>query len=86
MDLYACSMCGHIYDSNKGEPKVFNKLLCNSEDALCDLSTVSTTPYVKGGTDFTALPENWKCPVCGYPKKYYRKITPEPLKSIRTIA
>ena len=30
MDLYACSMCGHIYDSVKGEPKNFAKLLCDT--------------------------------------------------------
>ena len=86
MDLYACSMCGHIYDSVKGEPKVFNKLLCDSGKISCGVLGDKAAPYVKTGTDFTALPEDWKCPVCGYPKKYYRRITPEPLKAIRTIA
>jgi rubredoxin len=79
-------MCGHIYDSVKGEPKVFNKLLCDSEKISCGVLGDKAAPYVKAGTDFTVLPEDWKCPVCGYPKKYYRKITPEPLKAIRTIA
>ena len=86
MDMYACSMCGHIYDPAKGEPKSFAKILCDSGKGPCDVVAGEVAPYVKPGVEFSALPDDWKCPVCGYPKSYYRKLTPEPLKALRTIA
>jgi len=86
METYACSMCGHIYDPAKGEPKSFSKILCDSGKGPCDTVAVEITPYVKPGTAFSGLPATWICPVCGNLKSYYRKLQPERLNSIRTIA
>jgi len=87
MDRYVCKMCGHIYDPAKGEGKPFKVMLCDS--SKMDEYQCSREPnvlYVAPGTDFTSLPADWKCPVCGYPKSYYQKIEAEPLAALRTIA
>lgn len=85
MDLYVCKMCGHIYDPEKGEAKSFSRVLCDSGKARCEITEGEPSPYVKPGTDFSMLPANFRCPVCGYPKSYYRKQVSEPLKGLRTI-
>jgi len=86
METYACSMCGHIYDPAKGEPKSFSKILCDSGKGPCTADAVGeVAPYVKPGTPFSALPPSWVCPVCGNLKSYFRVQREERLKSIRTI-
>ncbi|HVP94986.1 MAG TPA: rubredoxin [Methanoregulaceae archaeon] len=88
MDKYRCMMCGHVYDPAKGEPRGFNTILCNSETMeLYECKPGGDSkPYVTAGTDFTTLPDNWRCPTCGYPKSYYRKVEPDTLNSMRTIS
>ena len=88
MDKYVCTMCGHVYDPAKGEPRGFKTILCNFSDMeqyQCKPGELDT-PYVKPGTDFSALPADWKCPTCGYPKSYFRKQTPDTLTTMRTIS
>ena len=88
MDKYICKMCGHVYDPAIGEAKPFRVILCDSyrmPSLQCDPAK-ETGPYVPAGTDFSALPEGWVCPVCGYPKSYYQKIMPEPLHALRTVS
>ena len=87
MDKYECMMCGHTYDPAKGENKVFTTILCNSsqmESYQCKPGEIKNA-YIKPGTDFSALPADWKCPTCGYPKSYYRKQSPDTLTAMRTI-
>ena len=86
MDKYRCMMCGHVYDPAKGESRGFNTILCNSATMeLYQCTPGDTTMYVKPGIDFAKLPDDWKCPTCGYPKSYYRKVEPDTLQSMRTI-
>jgi rubredoxin len=88
MDTYICRMCGHIYDPAKGEAKPFKMILCNPADMQslqCDPVLGVTKPYIPPGTPFSALPDDWVCPVCGYPKAYYQKQVPATLHSMRTI-
>jgi rubredoxin len=88
MDKYVCMMCGHTYDPLKGESREFRTILCNSsemESYQCKPGEITNT-YIKPGTDFSALPADWKCPTCGYPKTYYRKQAVDSLTSMRTIS
>lgn len=50
-DRYYCSICGYIYDPEKGEPRK------------------NTAP----GTNFDDLPDLWRCPSCGAPKRRFRR-------------
>ena len=87
MDKYVCTMCGHIYDPVKGESREFMTLLCNSsemESYQCKPGEIRNVS-IKPGTDFSALPADWKCPICGYPKSYYRKQAADTLSAMRTI-
>ena len=43
---YVCSICGYVYDEEKGSPQ----------------------QNIPAGTKWEALPENWKCPLCGAAK------------------
>jgi rubrerythrin len=73
-------------DPAGGETKAFNTILCNTdrmEQYECKI--ISPTP-IKPGTDFARLPADWKCPACGYPKSYYRKVVPDTLTAMRTIS
>ena len=86
MDKYVCMMCGHTYDPAVGETKAFTTILCNSkimEEYDCKI--MSAKP-IKSGTDFSAIPADWKCPTCGHPKSYYRKQMPDNLTTMRTIS
>ncbi len=85
MDTYICRMCGHVYDPAKGEAKMYSILLTGVGEAS-EQSKAVTGPYIKSKTDFTALPGDWKCPVCGYPKASFQKKVPERLASMRTIS
>jgi rubredoxin len=85
MDKYVCTMCGHIYDPAKGESRPFITILCNT-DNIERYECRPTKAYVEPGTDFTALPADWKCPCCGYPKSYYRKQVQDTLHALRTIS
>lgn len=85
MDKYVCTMCGHIYDPAKGESKVFTTILCNT-DRMSEYECRMTLPApIPPGTDFSKLPADWKCPTCGHPKSYYRKMQPDTLAAMRTI-
>jgi rubredoxin len=81
MDKYACTMCGHIYDPAKGEKWDYCVTLVNSANALPEIGKTG----IRAGTDFSAVPASFRCPTCGYPKSYYRKIVPATLHSMRTI-
>jgi len=85
MDKYICTMCGHIYDPEKGEPRPFVTILCNT-DNIERYECRPTAAYVKAGTDFPSLPSDWKCPCCGYLKSYYRKKVQDTLHAMRTIS
>jgi rubredoxin len=47
---YSCSICGYIYDSEKGENR----------------------KGVSPGTPFEDLPDTFRCPSCGAPKRRFR--------------
>ncbi len=83
MDKYICKMCGHIYDPAVGEAKKYSILLTGVGEAG---PAQADGPYIKAGTDFSALPADFKCPVCGVNKSYFRKQMPERLASMRTMA
>ena len=83
MDIFTCRMCGHVYDPVKGEAKKYSILLSGVGEAG---TPQAAGPYVKAGTDFSDLPQDWKCPVCGASKSYYRKQMPERLAALRTLA
>jgi len=83
MDTYICRMCGHVYDPAKGEAKKYTILLTGVGEAG---QVQAEDPFVKAGTDFSALPADWKCPVCGANKSYFRKQAPERLASMRTMS
>jgi len=83
MDTYICKMCGHVYDPAKGEAKKYTILLTGVGETG---SAQADGQFVKPGTDFSALPADWKCPVCGVNKSYFRKQMPERLASMRTMA
>lgn len=51
MEKYTCSICGHTYNPDKGEPQ----------------------QNIPPGREFTDLPDNWQCPVCGASKKNFKK-------------
>jgi rubredoxin len=76
-------MCGHIYDPAKGEARKYSILLTGVGEAG---PAQADGPAVKAGTDFSALPADWRCPVCGVPKSYFRKQMPERLADLRTLA
>jgi rubredoxin len=76
-------MCGHVYDPAKGEAKKYTILLTGVGETG---SAQADGQFVKPGTDFSALPADWKCPVCGVNKSYFRKQMPERLASMRTMA
>ncbi len=52
MKSYQCSICGHIYNPEKGEPE----------------------QGIKAGTDFSDLPDDWTCPVCGATKDKFNPV------------
>lgn len=52
MDKYQCTICGYVYDPEKGDP---------------DHS-------VAAGTDWSAVPDSWTCPVCGAPKSEFEAL------------
>jgi rubredoxin len=86
MDKYTCMMCGHIYDPAVGETKAFSTILCNTdrmEEYECKVIAAKPIP---AGTDFKDIPADWKCPSCGHPKSYYRKMVPDTLRAMRTIS
>ncbi len=68
MDKYVCMMCGHVYDPAVGESKAFTTILCNSTEMDQYQCKIMSAAPIKAGTDFAALPADWKCPTCGYPK------------------
>ena len=86
MDKYVCMMCGHIYDPAVGETKAFNNTILVNTDrmALYENKVMAAAP-IKAGTDFSKIPADWKCPSCGHPKSYYRKVVPDTLTAMRTI-
>ena len=87
MDKYVCMMCGHIYDPAVGETKAFNNnILCNTDRMEIYQCKVMAAEPIKPGTDFKNLPADWKCPSCGHPKSYYRKMEPDTLRAMRTIS
>ena len=86
MDKYECMMCGHVYDPANGESKAFTTILCNSTEMDQDQCKIMSAEPIKAGTDFSALPGDWKCPTCGYPKSYYRRVVPNTLTAMRTIS
>jgi rubredoxin len=86
MDKYVCTMCGHIYDPAKGEPKAFMTILCNTDNMDRYQCKPDAKPSIPPGTDFAKLPADWKCPTCGYPKSYYRKMVQDTLHAMRTIS
>ncbi|MDD1702712.1 MAG: rubredoxin [Methanoregula sp.] len=86
MDKYRCMMCGHVYDPAKGEPAAFKTILCNFENMEDYQYKPDAEMAVKPGMDFSALPADWKCPTCGHPKSYFRKVVPDTLASMRTIS
>lgn len=85
MDKYRCTMCGHVYDPSIGETKGFNTILCNFAEMEKYSCKVMAANPISPGTDFAKLPADWKCPSCGYPKSYYRKVVPDTLTAMRTI-
>jgi len=85
MDKYRCMMCGHVYDPAKGESKAFTTILCNFEHMDDYQCKPGADVAVKPGTPFSALPADWKCPTCGYPKSYYQKVVPDTLHAMRTV-
>ncbi len=87
MDKYVCMMCGHIYDPAVGETKAFNNTILVNTDrmALYENKVMAAEP-IKAGTDFKNIPADWKCPSCGHPKSYYRKMEVDTLTSMRTIS
>jgi len=87
MDKYVCMMCGHIYDPKVGETKAFNNTILVNTDSMEQYEgKIMAAEPIKAGTDFSALPADWKCPTCGHPKSYYRKMMPDTLSSMRTIS
>lgn len=86
MDKYRCTMCGHVYDPAVGETKAFNTILCNTDRMEQYECKVMAAAPIKAGTDFSKIPADWKCPSCGYPKSYYRKVEADPLTAMRTIS
>ena len=87
MDKYVCMMCGHIYDPAKGETKAFNNtILVNTDRMELYEGKVMAAQPIKAGTDFKDLPADWKCPTCGYPKSYYRRMEADTLAAMRTIS
>ncbi|PKG31530.1 rubredoxin [Methanoregula sp.] len=86
MDKYVCTMCGHIYDPAVGETKAFSTILCNTDRMQEYECKVLAADPIPPGTDFSKVPADWRCPSCGYPKSYYRKIEAETLREMRTIA
>ncbi len=86
MDKYVCMMCGHVYDPAVGETKAFTTILCNSDTMEKYECKIMSADPIKAGTDFAALPADWKCPTCGHPKSYYRKQVPDTLAAMRTIS
>jgi rubredoxin len=78
-------MCGHTYDPAKGEQKAFTTILCNFTDMESYQCKIMSPTPIPPGTDFSKLPADWKCPSCGYPKSYYRKVVPDTLAAMRTI-
>jgi rubredoxin len=85
MDKYRCTMCGHVYDPTVGETKAFSTILCNTDRMEQYECKVMAAAPIKPGTKFADLPADWKCPSCGYPKSYYRKVVPDILTAMRTI-
>jgi rubredoxin len=85
MDTYICRMCGHIYDPAKGEVKKYTILLTGVGEGTEQPQTTAGA-YIKTGIEFSALPEDWKCPVCGAKKAYFQKTVPERLAGLRTIS
>ena len=86
MDKYRCTMCGHVYDPAVGETKAFNNtILCNTDRMELYSCKVMATAPIPAGTDFSKLPADWRCPSCGHPKSYYRKVVPDTLTAMRTI-
>lgn len=86
MDKYVCKMCGHTYDPARGEPKSFSRILCDSGKGQCEIATKEQTPYVRPGVAFQDLPNEFRCPVCGYPKSYFQKRGQERLAALRTLS
>ena len=78
-------MCGHIYDPAKGEDRKYSYLLTGVGEGAEQPKT-TTGSYIKPGIEFSALPEDWKCPVCGAKKAYFQKTVPERLTAMRTIS
>ena len=77
MDAYRCMMCGHIYDPAVGETKAFNNTILVNTDRMEEYEgKVMASQPIKPGTPFSALPADWRCPTCGYPKSYYQKVAP----------
>jgi rubredoxin len=85
MDKYVCMMCGHIYDPAVGEMKAFSTILCNTDRMEEYECKVMAAKPIKAGTDFKNIPADWKCPSCGHPKSYYRKMEVDTLTAMRTI-
>ncbi|MDD1704312.1 MAG: rubredoxin [Methanoregula sp.] len=86
MDKYVCMMCGHIYDPAVGETKAFNNtILVNTDRMELYEGKIMAKAPIKAGTDFKNIPADWKCPSCGHPKSYYRRMELDTLRALRTI-
>ena len=83
MDTYICRMCGHVYDPVKGEAK---KSTDTSDGCRRNRNSAGSWTACKSGNRFFSFPADWKCPVCGVSKSYFRKQMPERLADLRTIA
>jgi len=87
MDKYVCMMCGHIYDPAVGETKAFNNTILVNTDRLEEYEgKVMAKAPIKAGAAFADIPADWKCPSCGHPKSYFRKMEVDTLTAMRTIS
>ena len=77
MQKYVCSVCGYVYDPEKGDPKHGIEPGTKFEDLPEDeLLTIYYTgdDYVdlcRGPHVFKDLPEDWACPLCSVGKDMF---------------
>ena len=74
MSKWKCSVCGYIYDSEKGIPEKGIEAGTEFEDLPDDFKCpCKVCGYVYEGDDFEDLPDDWVCPLCGVGKDQFEE-------------
>lgn len=76
--LYNCRGAGQNQSDNEGETMTITATMYQCQTVNCgyiyDPSRGDRKGKISKGTAFEDLPDDWKCPICGAGKKFFKPL------------